>query len=277
MKQAAQQAVAPGHHHQHIGALPLGFLKHPAHGFGLHYFVQVAFGQHVHQVARPDRAQHGAGGGAGLFVVGHVHHVQGALIGEQQPAQHVLMRAQVKGLPIDGQQQAFGRIAVPAHGGHYQQREGRLAQQVQRRAGHALRRVGGGAGAAQHQQQRVVAVHGFPHGVGQEIIGNVHFGGHGLPGRQLPQRLRRAALVAPRMAVSVDVGGQQIIVAHVQQHQVSIQRHGQPGGVGKGAVGNGEKIGENDEGRSQGLVGIGMISGRHSPASPGAGLGIGNE
>ncbi|GAB3857936.1 hypothetical protein GCM10028822_32440 [Hymenobacter terrigena] len=42
--------------------------------------------------------------------------------------------------------------------------------------------------------------------------------------------------------------GQQAIAAHVQQHQVGVQRHCQPGRVRKSPVRNRKKIGEDDEG-----------------------------
>jgi hypothetical protein len=57
-------------------------------------------------------------------------------------------------------------------------------------------------------------------------------------------------LPLPGVAAGKGVRRQQLVAAHVQQHELGLQGHGQAGGLGKRPVGDGKEIGENDEGRS---------------------------
>ena len=98
----------------------------------------------------------------------------------------------------------------------------------------------------------MVPAHGFVHGRGQEALCHVHRGGQGLGGRQLKQRLPGFGLARWRVLAFKSFRHGQPVVAHVQQDELRMQRHRQPGGVGQRAVGDGIKIGQHDKGGSHG-------------------------
>ena len=95
----------------------------------------------------------------------------------------------------------------------------------------------------------MVAAHGLGQGSGQKAFGHIYFRGHGLLGGQLEQGLVSLVLSAGRMPTIEALRHGHAIVARVQQHQLRIERHGQARGIGKGAVGNREKIGQNNKRR----------------------------
>ena len=213
--------------------------------------MQAAFGKHIHQVVCPHRFQHGPVVGPGLGVVGHVHHIERRLGSVQQAAEYflVVLVGEGKRLPVHGHEQATGRKFVPAHRGHHQQRQRGLAQHVHHHAGEQLggfRRV---AGPGQHHKQRVVAAHGLGQGGGQETLRHVHFGGHGLVGSQLQQGPVGLLLAAQAVSTVKAFRHGQAIVAHMQQHQLRMERHGQSRRIREGAVSNGEKIGQDNKSR----------------------------
>ena len=93
---------------------------------------------------------------------------------------------------------------------------GHVPQHVHDHIGQQVRRVGGCVWPGEYQKQGLVPSDGLAHRAGQESRRNFYFGGYGLVGRQVQERLSGFEFASWRMLVLKTLWYGQSVVVHVQ-------------------------------------------------------------